>query len=159
MGVRISELPEAGSIQTTEVIIISGEETKRMSYANLLAQLKNDLNIGQGGGSATTIDASWKGLGIHIISDGIRATVNVTGHLTSGITTKNAWVTVGTYPAVKPPVDAQGYLIINGMHFARYRWTPDGTFQIGFAREVATGNQINISSGGVVDMTFTFGLI
>ena len=160
MGVRISDLPEAAAVQRTDVIIISGEETKKMTYASLLTQLKADLNIGSSGGSANVITRTWRGLPIRIVSDGINVTVSITGHANASITTNNAWTTVGDFSAdgLKPQAEVMGYQIVNAVHALRFRWGTDGVFQIGWGRNTASGAAINIASGNVVNMQFTFSL-
>ena len=160
MGIKISELPETSLAESTDVIIISGEETKRMTYANLIEQLKADLGIGSGGGSATVTTRTWKGLTLRIVSDGINVHVTLTGNANSSISTSGAWVTVGNFAAegILPEEDVLGYQISSGTIFCRYKWTTDGTFQVGYARTTATGSATNISSGGVVDLVLSFSL-
>lgn len=159
MGVKISDLPEAASAQTTDVIIISGTETKKISYANLLAQLKADLNIG-GGGIVSVITRTWRGLSIRIASDGNFVTVSVTGRANATIQANNTWTTVGTFAdnGIKPAAEVLGYLPVNSTNSLRFRWATDGTFQVGFSRVLASNAAGNISSGMVVDMQFCFSL-
>jgi hypothetical protein len=160
MGVIISDLPEAASVQTTDVIIISGAETKKISYANLLAQLKTDLNNGGGGGTVSVITRTWRGLSIRIASDGNFVTVGVSGRTNATIQANNTWTTVGTFAddGIKPSAEVLGYLPVNSTNSLRFRWATDGTFQVGFSRVLASGAGGNISSGMVVDMQFCFSL-
>lgn len=161
MGIKISELPEAASAQSTDVIIISGTDTKKMTYANLLAQLRTDLNIGSGGGSASVITRSWRGLSIRIVSDGIFVTVSITGRTNATIQANNTWTTVDTFASdgITPQSEVLGYQPVNSTNSLRFRWATDGTFQVGFSRVLATGAAGNISSGMVVNMQFSFSLM
>lgn len=156
MGVRISDLPVAESIDTTEVIIISGEETKQMTYASLIAQLMEDLNIGSGGGSAVIESLTWRGLTVRMVSDGIFASVSIVGRTNASISTKDTWTTIGQYPSFAPQTDVAGYQIVSGTNSLRYRVTADGTLQIGYGRVIATGATTDIANGGVVDLLFTY---
>lgn len=162
MGVRISELPETASAQTTDVIIISGEETKKISYASLLAQLRTDLNIGSGGGNMQTFQKTWNGLDVRVSKTDTGAVfVRVFGTTNKKIATKQAWATVGNYAAqgITPAHELQGYVIINTIQTAKYRWTTGGDFQIGQVRQTGpTGATQDINSGYVVYMTFAFAI-
>lgn len=162
MGVRISELPEAASAQTTDVIIISGEETKKMTYASLLAQLRTDLHIGSGGGNIQTFQKTWNGLDVRVSKTDTGAVfVRIFGTANQKINTKSAWVTVGNYAAqgITPGHELMGYSIINTIQTCKYRWTPSGDFQIGQARSYsANGSPQDIASGYVVYMTFAFAI-
>ena len=156
MGVRISDLPVAESIDTTEVIIISGEETKQMTYASLIAQLTEDLNIGSGGGSAVIESLTWRGLTVRMVSDGIFASVSIVGRTNAAITTKDTWTTIGVFPSIAPQSDVVGYQIVSGSNTLRYRVAADGTLQIGYGRVTTTGATTDIASGGVLDLLFTY---
>lgn len=162
MGIRISELPEAASVQTTDVIIISGEETKKMSYANLLAQMRDDLGIGSGGGSTQTYQKTWNGLDVRVSkADNGTVFVRIFGTANQKIATKSAWVTVGNYASqgITPAQELMGYSIINTVQTCKYRWTPSGDFQIGQARSYsANGSPQDIASGYVFYMTFAFAI-
>lgn len=160
MGVKISDLPEAASAQTTDVIIISGAETKKISYASLLAQIRTDLNIGSGGGLVSVITRTWRGLSIRIASDGNFVTVSITGRTNATIQANNTWTTVGAFASdgITPAAEVLGYMPVNSTNSLRFRWATDGTFQVGFSRVLASGAAGNISSGMVVDMQFCFSL-
>jgi hypothetical protein len=162
MGVRISELPETASAQTTDVIIISGEETKKISYASLLAQLRTDLNIGSGGGNMQTFQKTWNGLDVRVSkTDAGAVFARIFGTANAKINTKSAWVTVGNYAAqgITPGHELQGYAVINSVQTAKYRWTTSGDFQIGQVRASgASGSTQDIASGYVVYMTFAFAI-
>lgn len=162
MGIKISELPETSAAESTDVVIISGEETKKMTYANLLAQIQNDLGIGSGGGSTQTFQKTWNGLDVRVSkADNGTVYVRLFGTTNKKIATKSAWVTVGNYAAqgITPAHELQGYSIINTVQTCKYRWTPSGDFQIGQARSYsASGSPQDIASGYVVYMTFAFAL-
>lgn len=159
MGIRISSLPEATAVQETDVIIISGEDTKKMTYANLVTQLTSDLNIGRDGSSALVFTRPYKGMPLRIVSDGIFVTVDLHGQPDSDIGIKTGWATVGNFSTeeLTPVIEAKGIVLLNAQEFsASYRWLTDGTFQIGFGK--ANGIAADFHSGAALDLSFTFTL-
>lgn len=160
MGIKISNLPETTEARETDVIIVSGEDTKKLQYSNLITQLIRDLNIGRDGSSALVITRAYKGMPVRIVTDGIFATVDMHGQPDSDINIKTGWTTVGNFAAeeLTPVAETKGIQFVNVQQFAvSYRWLTDGTFQIGFGN---TGDRIesNFRSGGLFDLSFTFSL-
>lgn len=160
MGIRISNLPETTAVQGTDVIIVSGEDTKKMQYSNLITQLIQDLNIGRDGSSALVITRTYKGVPVRIVTDGIFVTVDLHGQPDSDMNIKTGWTTVGNFATeeLTPVAKTEGVRFVNVQQFAvSYRWLTDGTFQIGYGK---TGNGIesDFRSGNLFDLSFTFSL-
>lgn len=160
MGIRISNLPETTVVQGTDVIIISGEDTKKMQYSNLITQLIQDLNIGRDGSSALVITRAYKGMPVRIVTDGIFVTVDLHGQPDSDMIIKTGWTTVGNFATeeLTPVAKTEGVRFVNVQQFAvSYRWLTDGTFQIGYGK---TGNGIesDFRSGNIFNLSFTFSL-
>lgn len=156
MGIRISELPEAVKIQPTDVIVISDTETRKISYSNLLAQLKEDIS-GQGG-AVEVIRRTWRGLQIWITREGNFVSVTITGTVTQTIPAKEIWTTVETFPGIIPDKDIICYAIVSATNTLRFKWDTTGTMYLGWGRVTATQVPADILPGYILDMQVTFNL-
>jgi hypothetical protein len=151
MGVKISELPGTNTAADGDLFIISGSQTKAITYEALLAQLRADM-----GTDEKTVNIEWNGLNVKVTKTGPLLAVAIGGRTNVTLATNGAWVTIRDYSAdgFLPSTEIIGYCEISGTQAGRYRFTTAGVLQIGYTRSRTDNSAQDVPSGNLVNITF-----
>ena len=104
-----------------------------------------------------TTTLQWNGLTVTIsIYRNSVVFVSVTGTTTADLNPSMKWVTITTRQNICPASDVVGFVIVNSIRSAKYRWTSNGVFQIGYSQSLDNPSAQTIYTGFDVNFNFSF---